>query len=148
MKRMFALIVLVWAFISLVTLGAWASPVQTEQDCLAEAVYFEGRGEPFIGQIAIANVVLNRTTKSICLTVHDKRCIFSYWCDGKHEIMKDVKAKEVAYTVARLALDGAVVARLDEATHYHADYVNPYWAGTLEYIGQIGKHLFYKGKVL
>tara|TARA_R110000744_G_scaffold4402_1_gene15933 strand:- start:483 stop:923 length:441 start_codon:yes stop_codon:yes gene_type:complete len=142
MKRAFALIVLVWVFISLATLGAWAGTIQTDEDCLAEAVYFEGRSEPFIGQLAIANVALTRTTKSVCATVHD-RCQFSYWCDGKHEIMNDTKAKETSYTVARLALDGAVVGEVEGATHYHATYVNPHWSSELLYLGQIGKHLFY-----
>ena len=142
MKRVFALIILVWAFISLATFGAWAGTVQTDQDCLAEAIYYEGRSEPFIGQLAIANVALTRTTKSVCATVHD-RCQFSYWCDGKHEIMLDAKAKEHSYMVAKLAMDGAVVGETEGATHYHATYVNPYWAGKLFYLGRIGKHLFY-----
>ena len=142
MKRVFALIILVWAFISLATFGAWAGTVQTDLDCLAEAIYYEGRSEPFIGQLAIANVALTRTTKSVCATVHD-RCQFSYWCDGKHEIMLDVKAKEHSYMVAKLAMDGAVVGETEGATHYHATYVNPYWAGKLFYLGRIGKHLFY-----
>tara|TARA_R110000850_G_scaffold83934_1_gene180101 strand:+ start:279 stop:710 length:432 start_codon:yes stop_codon:yes gene_type:complete len=143
MTKLFVIGLTVWGLIVFSTLVALASP-QEDVDCLAEAVYFEGRGEPFIGQLAIANVVLNRTTKSICLTVHDKRCIFSYWCDGKHEKMLDLKAKETSYAVARLALDGAMAGSVMTATHYHATYVNPYWAGTLTYLDQIGKHLFYE----
>ena len=93
MKKMFALIVLVWVFISLVTMGAWASTTQTDKDCLAEAIYFEGRSESIIGQLAIANVALNRTVDNVCNTVHD-RCQFSYWCDGKSERMTDTTAKK------------------------------------------------------
>lgn len=147
MKQLFLFIIVVWTFISLATYGAWAKTIEhppSDLDCLAEAVYFEGRGEPFIGQIAIANVVLNRTKKNICLTVHDKKCIFSYWCDGKSEIMRDAKAKESAYLASTLALNGAVVGQLQDATHYHAVYVHPYWAKDFTYITQIGKHLFYK----
>tara|TARA_R110000751_G_scaffold89342_2_gene176096 strand:+ start:1582 stop:2025 length:444 start_codon:yes stop_codon:yes gene_type:complete len=142
MKKMFALIVLVWVFISLVTIGAWASPPQTDKDCLAEAIYFEGRSESIIGQLAIANVALNRTVDNVCNTVHD-RCQFSYWCDGKSERMTDTTAKKEAYRIARLALDGAVVSQTRGATHYHATYVHPKWADKLQFLGQIGKHKFY-----
>ena len=143
MKKFFLLLIVTWILIGMAisTAGA-ADTVQTDLDCLAEVVYFEGRSESFIGQLAIANVVLMRTTESICATVHD-RCQFSYWCDGKLEVMRDTKAKETSYTVARLALDGAIVGETEGATHYHATYVNPMWAGELLYLHQIGKHLFY-----
>ena len=143
MKKLLMLLLTAWALLGVTLASSRASDnAQTDLDCLAEAIYFEGRSEPFIGQLAIANVVLIRTTKSICDTVHD-RCQFSYWCDGKHEIMRDATAKATSYTVARLALDGAIVGETEGATHYHATYVNPYWAGKLFYVDQIGKHLFY-----
>jgi len=115
---------------------------QTDEDCMAEAIYFEGRSEPVIGQLAIANVILNRVTVSVCATVHD-RCQFSYWCDGKLEDMSDITAKAVAYSVSRLALDGATVRQVEGATHYHANYVNPKWSKELLFLNQIGLHLFY-----
>ena len=115
---------------------------QTDEDCMAEAIYFEGRSEPIIGQLAIANVILNRVVVSVCATVHD-RCQFSYWCDGKPEIMDDIKAKNAAYNVGRLAMDGAVVGQVEGATHYHANYVNPKWSKELAFLNQIGRHLFY-----
>jgi len=142
MNKLLLLLVVAWSFIVLTSVSAWSGQVQTDVDCLAEAIYFEGRSEPFIGQLAIANVALTRTTKSVCATVHD-RCQFSYWCDGKHEVMLDAKAKAASYMVANLAMDGAVVGETEGATHYHATYVNPYWAGKLFYVDQIGKHLFY-----
>tara|TARA_B110000211_G_C13666906_1_gene372774 strand:- start:107 stop:553 length:447 start_codon:yes stop_codon:yes gene_type:complete len=119
-----------------------ANAAQTDEDCMAEAIYFEGRSEPIIGQLAIANVILNRITVSVCDTVHD-RCQFSYWCDGKLEDMTDIEAKNVAYSVGRLALDGATVGQVEGATHYHANYVNPKWSKDLLFLNQIGVHLFY-----
>jgi len=133
-----------YLLILLTLLPVTANATQSDTDCLAEAIYFEGRGESFIGQLAIGGVVLNRTTDSVCQTVHHKNCQFSYWCDGKPERMSDRKALEVAYGAARLVLDGAVVARLETATHYHATYVNPRWSKELTYLDQIGKHIFYR----
>ena len=149
MKKLLLFIVIVWTFISLATYGAWAKTIEhttSDLDCLAEAVYFEGRGEPFIGQIAIANVVLNRTTKSICLTVHDKRCIFSYWCDGKTESMNNSKALEDVVKAVQLTLDGVMLRNTLGATHYHAVYVSPSWAVSKEFVlmDTVGEHIFYK----
>jgi spore germination cell wall hydrolase CwlJ-like protein len=142
MNKILLLLITSWVLILIQISSAWADKVQTDLDCLAEAVYYEGRSEPFIGQLAIANVALTRTTKSVCAVVHD-RCQFSYWCDGKNENMTDLKARKTSYQVARLALDGALVGETEGATHYHADYVNPHWASKLFYLGRIGKHLFY-----
>lgn len=119
-------------------------------DCLAEAIYYEARGESISGQLAVANVILNRLKKkrfgkSICEVVRNRRCTFSYWCDGKPERMANKKARNTAYWVAQLAIEAdAKVQRIEGATHYHAEYVNPYWSKHLTYLGKIGKHLFYK----
>jgi len=115
--------------------------------CLAEAIYFEGRGEPALGQLAIANVILNRVKSpeypnQACLVV--RNCQFSYYCDGKNERMTDKKAFRMAEKIAFFALDTAVVGDVEHAMFYHADYVKPYWADKFKYLGQIGKHKFYK----
>ena len=130
----------------------------TEVECLTEAIYFEARGESFIGQLAVANVILERVRDSrfpptVCEDVHDgrywegnpirNRCAFSYWCDGKPEIMKDKQALKVAVSVAKMAIDNVVYEEIQGATFYHASYVNPYWVNKLEFITRIGKHLFY-----
>ena len=115
--------------------------------CMVEAVYFEGRGEPAIGQLAIANVILNRVKSpeypnEACLVVRD--CQFSYYCDGKHERMADKEAIRKAERIVFFALDSAVAGDVEGAMFYHADYVRPYWADKFQYLGQIGRHKFYK----
>ena len=139
-KFILLIIILLLAFPLLML--SQANAEQTDVDCIAEAIYFEGRSEPIIGQLAIANVILNRVVVSVCATVPD-RCQFSYWCDGKLETMDDIKAKNIAYNVGRLALDGAVVGQVEGATHYHASYVNPKWTNELFFLSRIGRHLFY-----
>ncbi len=116
-------------------------------DCLVEAVYFEGRSEPLIGQMAIANVVLNRVRSSrypndVCSVVH-QRGQFSYYWDGKHERMNEPEAAIVAKNISSLALEGGTV-ELGGATHYHATYVDPHWSNSMTFVRQIGIHKFYR----
>ena len=124
------------------------SAVNPQVECLTEAIYFEGRSESFIGQLAIANVILNRVKSkkypnNVCGVVHEKNQ-FSYYWDGKPEIMNDSLAIEVAYKVASISLVGASVDTINGATHYHATYVKPSWSYKLQYLSQIGLHKFYK----
>ncbi|MCX2723747.1 cell wall hydrolase [Roseibium salinum] len=126
-----------------------------EQLCLAEAIYFEARGESEEGQVAVAQVVLNRVKNpsypdSICGVVYQNRhkrnrCQFSFACDG----IKDRIASPVAWkTAQRLALevlDGKQYLKMvDASTHYHATYVSPRWARSMAKRGQVGEHIFYK----
>lgn len=125
-----------------------------EWECLAQAVYFEARGEPILGQVAVAEVVLNRRDSgrypdSVCGVVRQgtgerDRCQFSYWCDGQAEDVADAEAWERAGRVARAMLDGAPRALTDGATFYHADSVDPYWADVFAETAQIGAHIFYR----
>ena len=73
------------------------------------------------------------------------RCQFSWWCDGKSDNIKDGdawrKAQEIAY---RLVNDYKHRGLTEGATHYHATYVNPKWAPTLDLVGRIGTHIFYR----
>ena len=131
-----------------------------ERKCLVEAIYFEARSEPLIAQLAIANVILERVKSiqfpnTVCTVVKQGRyykghpirhkCAFSYWCDGKSEKMYNEEAKQEAIKVAAMATDGILVDLTLYATHYHAIYVNPYWASNqrFEKLGQIGSHIFY-----
>jgi|TARA_R110002124_G_scaffold172270_2_gene339902 spore germination cell wall hydrolase CwlJ-like protein len=132
----------------------------TERKCLVEAIYFEGRSEELIAQLAIANVILERVKlpnypDTVCKVVRQGRyykgnpirnkCAFSYWCDGKSERMYNYQAKEIAIKVAAMAMNGILVEITLEATHYHTRAVNPYWArhDKLMYLGSLGSHLFY-----
>ena len=129
-----------------------------ERYCLAEAVYYEARGEKLEGKLAVAGVILERVVSrnfpnTICKVVHDgvylngvimrNRCAFSYYCDGKKEPMKDVIAKEDAFYIADLALQGVLYIETEGATFYHASYVSPEWANDFTFLGRVGYHLFY-----
>jgi spore germination cell wall hydrolase CwlJ-like protein len=122
--------------------------------CLAQAVYFEAGRQSPEGQAAVAQTVLNRLRhpeypKSVCGVVYQGAslrtgCQFSFTCDGSlnQPLLPSVWAQ--AQSVARRALNGYVMAAVGEATHYHADYVQPYWSPTLVKITQIGAHIFYR----
>lgn len=129
-------------------------------NCLVEAIYHEARSEKMIPQLAVANVILTRVESSnfpdtICKVVHQGRywkknpvrnkCHFSYWCDGKSERMKDLKALKKVLSVAEMALRGVQIKQTIGATHYHAAYVTPSWASDPHFklLGQIGLHIFY-----
>lgn len=122
--------------------------------CLALAVYFEARSQPLLGQLAVAQVVLNRVESerfpdTICEVVYQGgehrrwQCHFSWYCDGLSDTPYEELAWEVAQLVASAALDGTRHAPLDGATHYHAEYVAPTWSDRMTFIVQIGEHLFY-----
>ncbi|WP_420800588.1 cell wall hydrolase [Polycladidibacter stylochi] len=123
--------------------------------CLAEAIYFEARSEPRNGQIAVAQVVLNRVKNpaypnNICDVVYQNKhqlnaCQFSFACDGYPEIIYNRKSWAKAQRLAKLAANGEVSApSVGAATHYHAVYVNPKWASSMKKQKQIGLHIFYK----
>ena len=131
-----------------------------DMSCLAEAVYFEARSEPFIAQLAVANVILTRVDShrypdNICDVVHQSKkwkgkpirnkCQFSYWCDGKPETIANVDAYQQSVSAAELALQGAVLSHTGGAPHDHAAYVTPYWSVDEDFmvLGQVGSHIFY-----
>jgi spore germination cell wall hydrolase CwlJ-like protein len=126
-----------------------------EQRCLAEAVYFEARGESYLGQVAVAQVVLNRVKSpsfptTVCDVVYQNsdqfnRCQFSFACDGLAETIHDWTAWSRATEIAEDISHGRVwVDDLGASTHYHALSVDPAWAGGFEKLMQIGDHLFYR----
>lgn len=125
-----------------------------ERNCLAQAIYYEARSEPRIGQVAVADVVLNRVASplfpnTICGVVYqgsERRtgCQFSFTCDGA----MDARLNQRKWTASK-ELAGAILAGLRapvsrNATHYHADYVSPYWAPRLTPTATIGTHKFYR----
>lgn len=122
--------------------------------CLAEAVYYESAREPKLGQEAVAQVVLNRVRhpaypKSVCGVVYQGAaratgCQFSFTCDGALRYAPEPGLWAQAQQVARNALAGHVNKAVGSATHYHANYVAPYWAPTLVKMKQVGLHIFYR----
>jgi spore germination cell wall hydrolase CwlJ-like protein len=122
-------------------------------DCMTDAIYYEAATEPLEGQRAVAQVVLNRVRhpafpKSVCGVVFqgapNPGCQFTFACDGSMRRAPVPALWTRARAVAVAALDGRVMAGVGAATHYHANYVAPYWAGELTKISQIGAHIFYR----
>lgn len=121
--------------------------------CLTQAVYYEAGFEPEQGKRAVAQVVLNRMRhpaypKSVCGVVYqgsDRRvCQFSFTCDGSLFRTPAPGAWSTAQSVARAALSGYTEPSVGYSTHYHANYVSPYWAPKLNKLAQIGAHIFYR----
>jgi len=122
--------------------------------CLASAIYYEAGSQDEDGQRAVAQVVLNRVRHpafpaSVCGVVYEGStrgtgCQFTFTCDGSLNRRPDAAGWRRAYTIAEQALDGAVFAPVGLATHYHADYVVPYWASTLTKNAVVGAHIFYR----
>ena len=124
--------------------------------CLTDAIYYEAANEPDAGQRAVAQVILNRMRhptypNSVCGVIYqgsERRtgCQFSYSCDGSMARIPARPAWLRAQRVAAQALAGSVYAPVGMATHYHATYVYPYWAPSLNFVGTIGAHRFYSWK--
>lgn len=122
--------------------------------CLALTVYFEARREPIAGQVAVAQVVLNRVADDrwpddVCQVVfqggeHTRYCQFSWYCDGRVDMPRDADAWVQAWYVADAVMHGSIHADLVGVTHYHADYVIPYWSHELRLASVIGAHKFYE----
>jgi spore germination cell wall hydrolase CwlJ-like protein len=123
-------------------------------ECLSQAVYYEAAREPEIGQEAVAQVVLNRLRhpaypKSVCGVVYQGAaratgCQFTFTCDGSMRYAPQPALWRRAQDVAAHALAGYVDKQVGSATHYHAQYVAPYWAPTLVKMVQVGQHIFYR----
>ncbi len=126
----------------------------TQWRCLTEALYFEARGENLVGQVAVAEVILNRFDSksypnSVCSVIQqgqNKRnaCQFSFICDGKVEHIGDRDAFEELGQVAWVMLQGKPRILTGKATHYHAASVQPRWAKRLVRTARIGNHIFYR----
>ena len=125
-------------------------------DCLTSAIYYEAGNEIGQGKRAVAQVILNRVRhpaypKSICGVVYQGSerktgCQFTFTCDGSLARRPERGRWEQARMIAIGAISGAVEPSVGMATHYHANYVMPYWASSLDKISQIGTHIFYRWK--
>ena len=126
-----------------------------EWKCLSEAIYFEARGEPLAGQIAVAEVILNRVDspaypKTVCGVTHQgvgtagRACQFSYACDGHPDVMRSAESRARSEKLATLMIAGKARTVTDGATHFHAASVRPSWAGRMTRTAKIGHHSFYR----
>jgi len=136
------------------TLQASSGDYGRALECLSQAVYYEAAREPQLGQEAVAQVVLNRVRhpaypKSVCGVVYQGAarvtgCQFTFTCDGSMRWAPQAALWKRARAVAERALAGYVDKAVGSATHYHAQYVAPYWAPTLVKMTQVGQHIFYR----
>ena len=123
-------------------------------ECLASAVYYEAGSQDDNGERAVAQVVLNRVRHpafpaSVCGVVYQgstrpSGCQFTFTCDGSMYRQPDAEGWKRAWRIAEAALSGYVYGPVGYATHYHANYVVPYWASTLAKNAVVGAHIFYR----
>ena len=137
--------------------------IETALMCLALNTYHEAKNQSMVGQVATAQVVMNRVADSrypntVCEVVKQgpkykgsdipvrHKCQFSWFCDGKSdEPKRDSKEWFKAKDYARIVLSGRIALDVTEgATHYHATYVRPAWAKTKTRTTRIEKHIFYR----
>ncbi len=123
--------------------------------CLANAIYFEARGEAEPGQVAVAQVIMNRVFSgyypgNVCGVVYQDShrhlsCQFTFTCDGKPEVVNEPDAWEVAKRISRATLDGKLwLPEVGKATHYHAYWVHPSWVREMKKLHRFGVHTFYR----
>ncbi|MDE5455569.1 cell wall hydrolase [Bradyrhizobium sp. CSA112] len=125
------------------------------EKCLAEAVYFEARGEAVRGQIAVAQVVLNRAfsgkyPETVCGVVYQNKhrhlaCQFTFACDNNKDVIREPEMWERAQRIAKAILDGQLwLPEVDKSTHYHAYWVRPSWVNEMKKMSKFGVHTFYR----
>jgi N-acetylmuramoyl-L-alanine amidase len=149
-----ALLVVMLASMSVATGWAWierneklrASVRSVDLQCLAENVYYESRGEPLVGQYAVAEVTMNRVASpdfpgTVCAVVH-QRGAFS-WTNRAERVPPYGYEWRRAQSVASTVYDNREAPLVNGALFYHATYVSPAWAPTRNQVARIGRHLFY-----
>jgi spore germination cell wall hydrolase CwlJ-like protein len=125
------------------------------EKCLAEAIYFEARGEAVRGQIAVAQVVMNRAfsgfyPNTVCGVVYQNKhrhlaCQFTFACDNNPDVIREPDMWERAQKIAKAMLDGQLwLPEVDKSTHYHAYYVHPSWVSEMKRMYKFGVHTFYR----
>ena len=135
--------------------------------CMALNIYHESRSENLAGKFAVADVVMNRVNdrrypNNICTVIYEaemkpswrdpevlvparNRCQFSWYCDGKSDEPTETDAWNESILVAHQTIyEGRMLGLTEGATHYHTTYVEPYWASSLDLVGHIGSHIFYR----
>ncbi len=128
--------------------------IRADVQCLAQNIYFEARGEPLEGKLAVGHVVLNRMADrrfphKACSVIKQggarkrHRCQFSWWCDGRSDRPSDDMAWQESMVLATLIKAGLIPDPTGGALWYHANYVRPDWASRLNRSRKIGKHIFY-----
>ena len=128
---------------------------ESEEHCLATAIYFEARGESEDGQKAVAEVILARAKtpgrpKTVCGVVYEgsqrkSGCQFSFTCDSASNVAPlDTAWKRAKAIAAEVARGATSIVR--GATFYHATYVKPGWASRMVKVAQVGSHIFYRPK--
>ena len=127
---------------------------QAATTCLTQAVYYEAGFEPVEGAQAVAQVVLNRVRhpifpKSVCGVVYQGSalktgCQFSFTCDGSLGKTPAAGAWDRAKKVAERALAGFVMKDVGMSTHYHTDWILPWWAPTVSKVAKVGTQIFYR----
>ncbi|WP_131833795.1 cell wall hydrolase [Ancylobacter aquaticus] len=136
-------------------LGLAGKRRERAEKCLAEAVYFESRGEPLRGQVAVAQVVMNRVFSGyypadICRAVYQNAhrrlaCQFTFACDRVRDVVTEPELWKQAREIAGDMLEGRVWdPKVGRATHYHARSVRPYWIREMRKLDRIGEHTFYR----
>ena len=123
-------------------------------NCLTSAIYYEAASESDDGEAAVAQVVLNRMRhplfpKTVCGVVFQGSelptgCQFTFTCDGSLSRRPSAEGWKRAQKIAERALGGYVMKQVGEATHYHTQWVVPYWQPTVTKLTQIGAHIFYR----
>src|SRR5690242_13479832 len=127
------------------------------EKCLAEVVYFEARGEAVRGQIAVAEVVMNRAfsgkyPNDVCGVVYQNKhrhmaCQFTFACDNYADVIREPDMWDRAKKIAKAMLDGQIwLPEVGKSTHYHAYYVHPSWVNEMTRLYKFGVHTFYRPK--
>lgn len=136
-------------------LGLDAKSRPKSEKCLTDAIYFEARGEAVRGQIAVAQVVVNRAFSgyyptTICGVVYQNAnrhlsCQFTFACDGIRDVVKEPDMWERAKKIAKETLDGRLwLPEVGKSTHYHAYWVRPSWVSEMKKMYKFGVHTFYR----
>ena len=125
------------------------------EKCLAEAVYFESRGEAVRGQMAVAQVVMNRVfsgkyPETVCGAVYQNKhrhlaCQFTFACDNNADVIREPEMWDRARKIAKAMLDGQIwLPEVGKSTHYHAYWVRPSWVAEMKKMYRTGVHTFYR----
>lgn len=148
----------------LAIVGGFVSPsfADASLDCMTQNVYFEARSEEFLGQVAVAFVTMNRVhddkyPDDVCKVVKQgkktasgemvrNKCQFSWYCDGKSDVMEDATAVNRAEDIALMVI--SLYDDLDDptkgATMYHTTGIEPYWKTAFTETETIESHIFYR----